>query len=388
LRTTAGLFILLFTTAAAYAQLPSGIWVSSHKLRLGTYLETEGMEKLSSQIMKNVFAKDSIYSEGGLILVSDSNGSARLLGDIRSQFIEARNLPNDNKLIFGRDTSRIDVLNSSRLLLIEQFTDSIRYENHFHRLPNSDLNKGGVNSMSPLPGAHLQLNVTDTLSHSYQLDIMDERKVVVTAAKSGKPFTTIGTWHSRWVGNTLLFSFFDNHFDQMQLYTFYKESANALIGSTFKHTEALKAEPSKLLATLNRLDVPDSSQIAVLRDGIIGSWAAINDPLFYDPAIEFGFLSYQSFEITFSTDSSFAMTKSGTILKHGDSIPLEEITRGKWEVSPTGNYLILTPPNANPFYFFIEKAGPRQLDIYYFMKTLSEFPNYNVFENRRVELRR
>lgn len=239
---------------------------------------------------------------------------------------------------------------------------------------------------NPIPVAHLQLSVSDTLNRNYQLDFIDKRQLVITGTKDNMPFTIRGTWHSRWVGNTLLFSFFDNHFDQMQLYFFYKDSAKALIGGAYHNAAVIEREPQQLRTILTQAEIPDNAE--TIRNGVVGSWEAVNDPLFYDPAIEFGFLSYQSFEITFESDGNFRLLKSGTVLKNGDSIPLEELSEGQWEVSPTGKYLILKPLDEIPFYFSIEKAGSQELDVYYFMKTLSEFPNYNVFENRKVELRR
>jgi len=265
-------------------------------------------------------------------------------------------------------------------------TDSIWFEKHFHRLPDSDLAKDATTFPNPIPGAHLQLSVSDTLDRIYQLDIIDDRQLVITGMKQGVQFTTRGTWHSRWVDNTLLFSFFDNHFDQMQLYFFYKDSANTLIGGAYHNAAVIEREPQQLPTILTEVEMPDNAE--TIRNRVVGSWEAVNDPLFYDPAIEFGFLSYQSFEITFESDGDFNLLKSGTVLKHGDSIPLEESSEGEWEVSPTGNYLILKPLDEIPFYFSIEKADSQELDVYYFMKTLSEFPNYNVFENRKVELRR
>ena len=388
LRTISTFFFLLFCFCTVKAQLPSGVWVSSHELRVGNYLDPADLDERMMRMMRTYFLEDSVYSEGGLILDIDSTGTARMLRDIRSVFIENAYQPEDEKLAFGQNIFRPKQMSDSSFMLVRQMMDSIKFEDYFHRLPDSDLLKDATKFSIPVPGAHLQLSVSDTLDRNYQLDFIDERQLVITGVKDEMPFTTRGTWHSRWVGNKLLFSFFDNHFDQMQLYSFYRDSANVLVGTSFNNAKVLDAEPPKLRAALIKAEVPDSARLASLKHDIVGAWTATNEPLFYDPAIEFGFLSYQSFEIDLAADGSFEMMKSGTILKHGDAIPLEETTEGEWEIGPTGRYLILTPIDDVPFYFSIEKVTSQELDVHYFMKTLSEFPSYNVFENRRVEFRR
>lgn len=370
------------------AQLPQGIWVSSHELRLGTYLDLKGENEWMLRYMKKIFVDDSVYTGGSLVLVTDTSQGSRLLRDIRSSFVTGVDSTEIGKHIFNRDTFRVASQSDSKLLLIRQFTDSIWYENHFHRLPDSDLNPQSESMAIPKPGSHLQLYVSDTLDRSFQLDFIDDRRMVVSGAQDGMPYTVGGTWHSRWIGNTLFFSFFDNHFEGMQLYYFFADSADALVGGSYNDAELLQSEPPQLHATLAAIEVLDSAGFSLLRNNLVGSWQAINDPLFYDPAIEFGFLSYQSFELEFRPDGTYEMLKSGSILKNGDSIPLEETSTGEWEVSPTGRYIVLRPSGDIPFYLSIENATPEELDVHYFMKTLSEFPNYNVFENRRVEFRK
>lgn len=372
----------------ALAQLPEGVWVSSHELRVGNYLDIDGQDEQLMRMMKQYLLEDSVYAEGGWVLDVDTSNNIRFLKDIRSDIIQHKFRSEREKLVFGRDSFRVEFADESKLLLIRQFMDSIWHEFHFHRLPPSTLNEASAASAFPKPGAHMRLNVSDTLSRGYQLDFMDDRQLVITGMKDGMLYTVRGIWHSRWIGKVLFFSFFDNHFEKMQLYYFYGDSVNGLVGGTFNNAEALGGEPQRLQTTMTIVETPNSSQLSEIRNDLVGSWEAINEPLFYDPAIEFGFLSYQSFEITLNADGSFRMSKSGTVLKHGDSIPLEESSVAEWEVSPTGKYLIITPPDDIPFYLSIHNAGPQKLDVYYFMKTLSEFPNYNVFQNRKVELRR
>ena len=388
LRLISFIFTVFFSVAESMAQPPTGVWVSSHELRVGTYfdLQVEVEDQRMLGLMREYLSEDSVYTEGGFVLVIDSSGTVSLLEDIRSGIQEAAYPMENEKLIFKDDSFRVEVLTNSKLLLIQQYTDSIWYEEHFQKLPEPGLSIDKTIESLPGPGAHLQLTVSDTLDREYQLDFNDERRVIITGRKDGMPYTLSGTWHSRLFGNTLLFSFYDNHYQGMQLYFFYKDSVNALVGGTFNNATDMGYEPKQLRSILIETEMP--GQTESIRNSVIGSWEAVNDPLFYDPAIEFGFLSYQSFEITFEPDGSFRLLKSGTVLKNGDSLPIEESTTGKWEVSPTGNYLVLMPPDGIPFYLTIEKITPQAMEVYYFMKTMSEFENYNVFENRKVELRR
>ncbi|MCZ4408275.1 hypothetical protein O3Q51_05615 [Cryomorphaceae bacterium 1068] len=336
--------------------------------------------------MKNYLSEDSVYSEGGWILMADSANQIEFLSDIRSSMQKAKHSKDGEMLRFERDSFYLEVMSDSDLLLTRKFYDSFWHEYHFHRLPDSILDKEDFELAFPKTGAHLELFVSDTLDRNYQLDFIDARQVVITGTKEGMPYTVRGTWHSRWIGNTLFFSFFDNHFEKMQLYFFYGDSANALIGGTYNNAALMGTKPPQLYTTLASAERSDNSE--KIKKDIVGTWEAVNEPLFYDPAIEFGFLSYQSFEITFDADGSFSMLKSGTVLKYGDSIPLEEETRGEWEVGPMGRYIVLTPKDGTPLYFSIERVNAEELIVYSLMKTLSEFPNYNVFENRKIELRK
>jgi len=388
LKTIPSILIFLFTTVLSSAQVSPGVWISSHDLRVGTYLDLEGLDDRMVPFLKSMFVEDSVYLEGSIVLNVDSSGSARLLRDIRSDFIEDQDSLSLQKFVFVRDTFGLKTVSPSKILLIRHFTDSIWYESHFYRIPDSDLNPDDLDLAIPKKGGQLQLHVTDTTDRSYQLDFLDHRQVIITGAKDGMPYTLRGTWHSRWVGNILLFTFFDNHFQGMQLYYFLADSANALLGGSYNDAATMQRVPQQLEVVLTPSTAQDTVDIGKMRNDLIGTWRAINDPLFYDPAIEFGFLSYQSFEVEFQSDSTYRMLKSGSILKNGDSIPLEETSKGKWEVSTTGRYIVLHPADDIPLYFTIEKATADELDVHYFMKTLSEFPNYNVFENRRVEFRK
>ncbi len=353
---------------------------------MGTYFETEGKDEWVVRYMKEMFAEDSVYSEGSRVLITDTTSEVRFLNDIRSDFKRGVYLADGAPLAIGKDTLHINQISDSKILLIRPFTDSIWNENHFHRLPDSVLDRDESKSTFPKPGAHIELSVSDTLDRNYHLDFIDNRQVIITGLKEGMPYTVLGTWHSKWVDNTLFFSFFDNHFEQMELYFFYGDSAGKLIGGAFNNAGVLGAEPPQLLTNLT--DVNGIDRFEMIKSDIIGEWKAINEPLFYDPAIEFGFLSYQSFEITFDNDGSFRMIKSGTVLKRGDSIPLEEETKGNWEVGPMGRYIELTPTDGIPFYFSIEKVSAQEMVVYCLLKTISEFPNYNVYENRKIVLRK
>lgn len=386
LRALFGFLLSHLSVAIATAQTPQGVWVTSHELRVGTYQDLNIDDQQILSAMKNYLSEDSVYSEGGWILMADSANQIEFLSDIRSSMQKAKHSKDGEMLRFERDSFYLEVMSDSDLLLTRKFYDSFWHEYHFHRLPDSILDKEDFELAFPKTGAHLELYVSDTLDRNYQLDFIDARQVVITGTKEGMPYTVRGTWHSRWIGNTLFFSFFDNHFEKMQLYFFYGDSANALIGGTYNSAALMGTEPPQLYTTLASAERSDNSE--KIKKDIVGTWEAVNEPLFYDPAIEFGFLSYQSFEITFDADGSFSMLKSGTVLKRGDSIPLEEEKRGKWEMGPMGRYIALTPIEGNPFYFSLQKVNAQEMVAYCLLKTLSEFPNYNVFENRKVELKK
>ena len=125
-----------------------------------------------------------------------------------------------------------------------------------------------------------------------------------------------------------------------------------------------------------------------MRNILVGQWSAVNDPLYYDPAIEFGFLSYQSFDLNLDSLGNFQMNKSGSVLKYGDSIPLEETIEGTWNLAKTGKYIELKLRDGSTHFLSVISLEDGILDVAYYIKTLSEFPSYNVFENRLVELRK
>ncbi|MEM9053653.1 MAG: hypothetical protein AAGC47_16480, partial [Bacteroidota bacterium] len=143
-----------------------------------------------------------------------------------------------------------------------------------------------------------------------------------------------------------------------------------------------------LSINIKQVSLPSLTEWEITRTNLVGNWTATNEPLFYDPAIEFGFLSYQNFELDIDSAGTFAMRKSGSVLKYGESIPLEEFTEGNWNLSKTGNYIELELDDGSKQYLSIIESDREKLDVTYYMKTLSEFPSYNVYENRLVELRK
>ncbi len=371
--------------AIALSQIPEGVWVSSHELRLGTWRDLQ-IDEEWRVVMQRTFNEDSVYSEGGTVLWIDSTKTVRRLADIRSDLEKGTYTDDDERLAFENDTLYFRMGSDTELTLIRGDREGLRFESYFHRLPDSELSLSKDRSVFPQADKSLYLMVTDTTNRSFQLDLVSDRKVIISRMQANTPYSAHGTWHSKWVGNTLFFSFFDHFTGAMQLYHFHGDSANMLIGGTYNDAKALGAEPPELRVTLSALD--KAADTAAIRNNLIGRWEATNEPLFYDSAIEFGYLSFQSFEISFDAEGNYTMMKSGTVLKNGDSVPLDEVSEGKWEVGSRGTYLILTPIGENPFCFHLANMGTEKMEAYCYMRALTEYENFNVFENRQFLLKK
>jgi len=386
MRTFVIFFLVNLISGAALTQIPEGVWVCSHKLRVGTWRDIQVDDERHLVFLRKTMDEDSIYSEGGEVLWIDSANTVRRLTDIRSD-IEMGNYSNDGeRLVFENDSFYFEVDSDSELTLIRGDWRGLRFESHYHRLPKSELSRNYARNLFLESDKSLILTVEDTVKRSFQLDLVSDRKVIISRMEADTPYSAHGTWHNRWVGNTLLFSFFDHFFGDMQLFYFHKDSSETMIGRTYSDAKALQEEPPELRVAFSTLDKTVDTE--AIRTNLIGRWEATNEPLYYDSAIEFGYLSFQSFEITLDAEGNYAMMKSGTVLKHGDSIPLEEITEGRWEVGPRGTYLILEPKGESPICIYIAELSSEKMEAFSFIRALSEYDNFNAFENRKLELRR
>lgn len=330
---------------------------------------------------------DSVYTKGDEILEVYGIDSLRLWSDIRGEALKSVISTDGSHTYLGTDTYRLQTLSPSKFLLIEQYSDSLKWETYFQKLEPSSLD--GSSNILPSEGAHLRILANDsTGGEEIYLDFRSEKNLIVTGSEDDKRYTFNGRWQGRLIGNYWFFAFYDYHFDQIQLYHFYAQEGELMMGRTFGKTLELDSVPSLFPITLSCVDTLEQDEREEIEQLITGSWTAVNDPLFYDTAIEFGFLSYQSFELDLESDGSFTSGSSGSLLKYGDSIPLDDSLSGKWEVSSTGKYICLYPHEGPTHYLAIENLSSDTLDACYIMKTLSEFRVYNVYENRRVELRR
>ena len=373
---------------SAFGQPTEGVYISSHDLRVGNLFagRTRIRDIFITKKMRAAFL-DSVYTKRNKILQVYGNDSLRLWSDIRGEALISKIAADGSDIYLGTDSYQLQTRGVSKILLIAQYSDSLKWETHFQKLEPSALDRSS--NILPSEGSHLRIVANDsTGGEEIYLDFTGEKNLIVTGSEDDKRYTFNGRWQGRWIGNYWFFAFYDYHFDQIQLYHFYAQEGELMMGRTFGKTLDLDSVPSLFPITLSSVDTLEHDEREEIEQLITGSWTAVNDPLFYDTAIEFGFLSYQSFELDLESDGSFTLRSSGSLLKYGDSIPLDDSLSGKWEVSSTGKYISLNPDDGPTHYLAIENLSSDTLDACYIMKTLSEFPDYNVYENRRVELRR
>lgn len=373
---------------SAFGQPTEGVYISSHDLRVGNLFagRTRIRDIFITKKMRAAFL-DSVYTKRNKILQVYGNDSLRLWSDIRGEALISKIAADGSDIYLGTDSYQLQTRGVSKILLIAQYSDSLKWETHFQKLEPSALDRSS--NILPSEGSHLRIVANDsTGGEEIYLDFTGEKNLIVTGSEDDKRYTFNGRWQGRWIGNYWFFAFYDYHFDQIQLYHFYAQEGELMMGRTFGKTLDLDSVPSLFPITLSSVDTLEHDEREEIEQLITGSWTAVNDPLFYDTAIEFGFLSYQSFELDLESDGSFTSRSSGSLLKYGDSIPLDDSLSGKWEVSSTGKYISLNPHDGPTHYLAIENLSSDTLDAFYIMKTLSEFPDYNVYENRRVELRR
>lgn len=379
------LFFLSFLDASS--QDYEGVWLSSYELRIGTFERiAEFVDEGALPFMKDLFSEDSVYTDRIRIIHFDS-ASIWIYSDIRSNPHEAILNPWDHKIRHLRDTFNIRSISALEIELRNFWVDSVWYEYHFEKVPNSNFEKSDSTFFENYNGS-LKLTVQDSVKVEYQLDLIDDRRLVITGNKNGQQFTCKGTWHKKWIGGVLFFAFYDDFLGEYRLFHFYEKSNDGLLGNHLRSNYDLKKIQEFLSINIKQVSLPPPIELEMARTNLFGNWTAKNEPLFYDPAIEFGFLSYQSFELELDSAGAFSMRKSGSVLKFGDSIPLEEITEGNWNLSKTGNYIELELDDGSKEYLSIVESTQDKLDVTYYMKTLSEFPSYNVYENRLVELRK
>lgn len=379
------IWLILLGVTQSFGQPAEGVYLSSHSLRVGNFFSDRARFRVMevTPAMRAAFP-DSLHSKGGEIAQVHGDGKLSLLHDIRAQEIMAEDADGGSGLAFGRDTYQLESVSTSKLMLVNRYSDSLRWEKHFHKLAPSALDADSDILLQV--GAQLRLRVSgevDTYLH-----FTDEKHLVVTGFEDGKPYTYAGRWHTKWIGSHFFLAFYDYHFDRMRICGFHAKKGEELEGVTLGSPNNPEVPPQLVAVAVGRLDTLGISARKILEQHVVGAWTAINEPLFYDTAIEFGFLSFQHFELELRADGHFASHSSGSLLKFGDSIPLEYSLSGKWEIDPTGKYIMLTMADAPPQYLTLEEALPDALRLTAVLKTLSEYPDYNVYQNRRIELRK
>jgi hypothetical protein len=380
--------LLLFLSPQLIAQDLEGLWISHSQMRIGTELILTKTEQKLFPYFDPSAMPDSILSRNSLVLDVDSSGYS-LYRDIRSTPKPISIVPwGDHKAYQHTDSFHLRVLSDTSLHLVAYWRDSIHTQNYFEKITPLDEGKALVDiiDMDPKGEPSLILSMVDT--SEYYIDIIDQRHAVITGQREGRAYTASGIWHKKTIQNVLFFAFYDVFDGDFQLFHFNHFDGQVLLGMAPDPSDTTGFPTRLKRVEMKRAEALSLSELSNLRDGLCGKWTATNDPLFYDPAIEFGFLSYQSFELRLGESGTFALDMSGTILKNGESIPLEETSSGTWELASTGKYVTLYPDDAEPLHLTLIDIGKKELRVNGYLKTISEFEDYNVFENREIQLMR
>ncbi|MCU4166089.1 hypothetical protein [Carboxylicivirga caseinilyticus] len=382
-----GFIILTFSNANS--QDLKGIWFSSHVKELRSVSERVVISENEDVTIKlDSTETDTYYEEAYILLdfIDDKNVIVKRLGDGE---IKCDYKVKNNKLKVKINNHSIKgQISDNSIFLIDKISKTIIRETYFERIVDSNIiDKTGLDSKSLINTNWLVKTDTSSLNYGFDFHFLDSAFVVINQDFGDNGYTNCGDRKIDWYKNHLFLGIIDRIELEIKVYHFYDRNINALIGNTYEYNFFSNEPPTLKNIELIKKELPDSIVLKSLEKDLIGKWIAINNPIRIDTSFQdfhnIDSLLNPKYEIDFNEDKTFRLTRSGTIVKQGEKIFLEDIPIGKWDIGKTGKYILLKHNDAWTEYVTINKLESDYLEIFC---EIEEIYDEKFFRNETVKM--
>ncbi len=189
-----------------------------------------------------------------------------------------------------------------------------------------------------------------------------------------KVTNTGGIWAKATAAGTVL-TLWDNRISERFCFLLQKSIKDTIYADTYINIENPEAPPKKVTVKIVSLPLPKKDFLKRIEKKLVGTFKATNQEML-DLG---GFMGHDSLrnlsiELELSANGRFSIKEAGDVLINKSWESKEGSRKGKWSLSKSGYYLILTEKGYLPRYVTINVINPQRLTLSgEFMETLSPF---------------
>jgi hypothetical protein len=361
--------IFLILASKLIGQNLDGIWLSSH------FLETT---------KRNIpYKSDSIFTKAYLLLDFIDKENVIIKGLGKDKEIGKFSITNNNIRIKVRNDSIEGIFTEKDLIFTLMDTlDSVK-KIYLKRIKESKLRKNEIPKNSLFFNSHWKIEsesrsknygINFHFMHKDSLDYLGKNIVLITKDKGLYGYTEIGNYTLDFYKNHLFLGVSNREKLEENVYHIYKLENEIFYAETYEDSYSFTKPLIINNIKIKKLEYLTINQEKDIKSKLNGKWKAINNPIPLDSiSSQYKTFKNQSFELTFQKNGKFKLIKKGVFTNNNlKEISKTVISKGKWEISKTGNYIKIETNSGLTKYFTIEKLSNNRLNIFYDVKALEE----------------
>ncbi|MGJ8743948.1 hypothetical protein [Polaribacter sp.] len=361
--------IFLILASKLIGQNLDGIWLSSH------FLETT---------KRNIpYKSDSIFTKAYLLLDFIDKENVIIKGLGKDKEFGKFSITNNNiRIKVGNDSIEGIFTEKDLIFTLMDTLNSIK-QIYLRRIKNSKLRKNEIpdrsrffNSSWKIESASKSKNygINFNFAHKDSLDYLEKNIVLITKNKGLYGYTEIGNYTLDFYKNHLFLGVSNRDKLKENVYHIYKLENEIFYAETYEDSYSFTKPLIINNIKIKKLEYLTINQQKDIKSKLNGKWKAINNPIPFDTiGSQYEKFENQSFELTFQKKGKFKLMKKGIFINENlKEVSKTVITKGKWEISKTGNYIKIKTNNGWEKYITIEKLSNNRLNIFYDVKALEE----------------
>lgn len=338
-------FLILFQENIISQEIES-IWISSYRKDLRKSAESSPNFGDSLLVEEEVIESDTFYTNAYMLIEFKNSKEIIIKGIGGKSSIGTYKIRKGKLKIKIKNEKLKGRIENDNVVLSFKYSKYLTEEFYFEKIRNSELDSRNLPDSSEFYNTYWKV-ITDTNSTNYGVSFhfLDSNQVILTRDYGKFGFSNWGEFNIDKYGNHLFISVLDRQFLEDCFFNVYKQNGDTFYANNYDVKPFSESPPPLIELKLKKLSFLEDSEIAKIKDNLIGNWSAINEPIPNESDLWGYSLENQYYNLEFDT-SKFRIIK-GAVLNDGiTKNPKEIILTGNWEISPTGNYLKLHVENS------------------------------------------
>lgn len=379
-------FLILFHENT-FSQEIESVWISSHIRTIKNNNQkninkapNNGNTSFEEEIVEEEIDTSINFASGALDFI---NSKEVVLVGIGRKIITGKYKVRKNKISIKSEKGKLKGRIENEKIILGIGKNKYRKEEIiFEKIINSELKVENIPDSSDFYNSHWKvISDTSSIYHGLNFHFLDSNNVIITKHNDKYGVTNWGMFNVDNYKNHLFLSIANRNFGENYLFNIYRQQNQIYFANSYEVKLFTYSPPPLVNLQLEKIPLIANSEIDSIKGKLIGSWLAINDAI---PSETSKYnLENQYLEIEFE-NHKFRIIKGGN-LNYGDRIVPKEVTiKGNWELSPTGQYIILNPDDSWTEYVSINQLKMDYAEFYLSIKAIEA----QYFQSKNVKFKK